>query len=102
MGWRPGGPQVIVASPLSRVGRPRAPSGRAHRREGGRPQRRRSGRRSTAVGGSWARTGGDVPAPPMDEPDAFEKARLILARARRQGQPFEVIWPKAVDAAAPV
>jgi hypothetical protein len=27
----------------------------------------------------------------MDEPDAFEKTRLILTRARRQGQPFEVI-----------
>lgn len=37
----------------------------------------------------------------VDEPDAFEKTRLILARARRQGQPFEVIWPKAVDAATP-
>jgi hypothetical protein len=37
----------------------------------------------------------------VDEPDAFEKTRLILARARRQGQPFEEIWPKAVDAAAP-
>lgn len=37
----------------------------------------------------------------MDEPDAFEKTRLILARARRQGQPFEEIWPLAVEAAAP-
>jgi hypothetical protein len=38
----------------------------------------------------------------MDEPDAFEKTRLILARARRQGQPFDEVWRLAVDAAAPV
>jgi hypothetical protein len=40
---------------------------------------------------------------PTERPaDAFEQARLILARARRLGEPFEVVWPKAVDAAAPV
>jgi hypothetical protein len=38
----------------------------------------------------------------MDEPDAFTKTRLILARARRQGRPFEGVWMKAVDAAAPI
>jgi hypothetical protein len=37
----------------------------------------------------------------MDEPDPFEKTRLILARQRHLGEPFSVAWPRAVDVAAP-
>jgi hypothetical protein len=33
--------------------------------------------------------------------DAFERCRVILARARRLGTPFEVIWPRALEASVP-
>jgi hypothetical protein len=37
-----------------------------------------------------------------ERPNPFEVCRMILARARREGQPFDGVWLTAVDAAAPV
>jgi hypothetical protein len=38
----------------------------------------------------------------VERPSPFEQTRMILARQRRMGEPFEVAFEKAVEVVAPV